>query len=154
MVKRCNLAVVASVASLLGSTVLAIHPAKAQSCAALPIVDGKGTQVQKAVSPPSTGVTRDNWSTDFTVPSTQSFRRYVARIVPENGGEYRILVALKYNNNTSSTVFDRTIQLPEQRPYNIQARAGGNSVPYQLNVEVGGIRAIGNTYTVSAFGCN
>lgn len=147
-------AVIGGVVGVISATVLTSIPAQAQTCAALPAVDAKGTQIQKSVSPPGTGVTRDNWNTDFAVPKNRSFRRYIARIVPENGGEYRVLMALKYSNDTSSTVFDRTVQLPEQRAYNIQGVARANSTPYQVNVAVGGVRAVGNTYTVSAFGCN
>lgn len=154
MMNQVQTFVLASVTGVLSTALFSSPAAHAQSCAALAAVDGNGTQVEKSVSPPGTGVTRDNWSTDFTIPSNQSFQRYVARIVPVNGGEYRVLMALKYNNDTSNTVFDRTVQLPERRAYNVQGTARANTIPYQVNVQVGGIRAIGNTYTVSAFGCN
>jgi hypothetical protein len=131
-----------------------LSPAQAQSCAALPVVGGSGTEVEKSVSPPSTGVTRSNWNTDFFVPSNRSFRRYVARIVPKNGGEYKVRMSLKYNNDTADRAFERTIDLAEGKPYDIQGAARNNATPYQVNVEVGGLQAIGNSYTVSAFGCN
>ncbi|MBM0743625.1 hypothetical protein JOY44_18730 [Phormidium sp. CLA17] len=130
-----------------------MNSATAQSCTALAVVDGKGTQAQKSVSPPGTGITRNNWSTDFVVPSSQSFRRYVVRIVPKNGGEYDIAMFLKYNNDTADKAFVRTLKLPEGKPYNIQGPARPNATPYQVNASVGGLRAIGNTYTVSALGC-
>jgi hypothetical protein len=145
---------IASAASLAGVVCLIGAPAIAQTCVPLAVVDGQGTQqIQKSVSPPGTGVTRDNWSTDFVVPSSQSFRRYVARILPENGGEYQVLVALKYNNDTADTVFNRTVELPQNRFYGIQGSARANATPYQVNVKVGGVKAIGNRYRVSALGC-
>ncbi len=150
---RLGTIAMAGAASIISATMFTSLPAKAQSCVALPVVDGRGTQVQKSVSPPGTGVTRDNWSTDFTVPSNQSFRRYIARVVPRNGGEYNVLMALKYNNDTADNVFNRTLQLVEGRPYSIQGSARANATPYQVNVEVGGLKAIGNTYTVSTLGC-
>lgn len=146
--------VIAGIASLFGGVIFTNIPAKAQSCTALPVVDGSSTLVQKSVSPPGTGITRSNWSTDFVVPSSQSFRRYVARIMPKNGGEYDLAMSLKYNNDTADNAFTRTIKLPEGKPYNIQGAARRSATPYQVNVSVGGLRAIGNTYTVSALGCN
>lgn len=151
---RLTILIALSAVGIAGTVASISSPVQAQTCSALSAVDGKGTQIQKSVSPPGTGVTRDNWNTDFVVPSNRSFRRYVARIVPENGGEYRVLMALKYNNSTSNVLFDRTVQLPERRVYNVQGAPRANTTPYQVNVAVGGVRAIGNTYTVSAFGCN
>ncbi|MBL1175248.1 hypothetical protein [Pantanalinema sp. GBBB05] len=60
--------------------------ASAQTCIPLRAVGGGMTVVEKSVSPPGTGIIRDNWHTDFLVPSNQSFRRYVANIFPVNGG--------------------------------------------------------------------
>ena len=145
---------IAGITSLFSAVTLASVPAGAQTCTALTVVDGKGTQVQKSVSPPGTGITRNNWSTDFVVPSSQSFRRYVARIVPKNGGEYDLAMSLKYNNDTADKAFIRTLKLAEGKPYNIQGAARSSATPYQVNVNVGGIRAVGNSYTVSMLGCN
>jgi len=145
---------IAGITSLVSVAVLTSVPAKAQTCTALPIVDGKGTLVQKSVSPPGTGITRNNWSTDFVVPSSQSFRRYVARIVPKNGGEYDLAMSLKYNNDTADKAFIRTLELAEGKPYTIQGASRNSATPYQVNVSVGGVRAIGNSYTVSMLGCN
>ncbi len=145
---------IAGITSLVSVAVLTSVPAKAQTCTALPIVDGKGTLIQKSVSPPGTGITRNNWSTDFVVPSSQSFRRYVARIVPKNGGEYDLAMSLKYNNDTADKAFIRTLELAEGKPYTIQGASRNSATPYQVNVSVGGVRAIGNSYTVSMLGCN
>jgi hypothetical protein len=145
---------IASVTSLSSVMILTSLSATAQTCTALPVVDGSGTLVQKSVSPPSTGITRNNWSTDFVVPSSQSFRRYVTRIVPKNGGEYDVAMSLKYNNDTADKAFTRTIKLAEGKSYTIQGSARRSATPYQVNVSVGGLRAIGNTYTVSTLGCN
>jgi len=145
---------IAGITSLVSVAVLTSVPAKAQTCTALPIVDGKGTLVEKSVSPPGTGITRNNWSTDFVVPSSQSFRRYVARIVPKNGGEYDLAMSLKYNNDTADKAFIRTLKLAEGKPYTIQGASRNSATPYQVNVSVGGVRAIGNSYTVSMLGCN
>lgn len=140
-------------ASIIGSVAFISIPAKAQTCVALPVVNGRGTQVQKKVSPPGTGITRDNWSTDFLVSSNQSFKRYVARITPKNGGEYNILMALKYNNDTADNVVNQKIQLAQGKAYTFQGGRRANATPYQVNVKVGGLKAVGNTYSVSVLGC-
>ncbi|MEX0268764.1 hypothetical protein AB3R30_06470 [Leptolyngbyaceae cyanobacterium UHCC 1019] len=145
---------IAGAISLSSGVIFINVPAIAQTCTALPVVDGSGTLIQKSVSPPGTGITRNNWSTDFVVPSSRSFRRYVTRIVPKNGGEYDVAMSLKYNNDTADSVFTRTLKLSEQKPYTIQGSARNSATPYQVNVSVGGLRAIGNAYTVLALGCN
>jgi len=44
--------------------------------------------------------------------------------------------------------------LAEGKPYTIQGASRNSATPYQVNVSVGGVRAIGNSYTVSMLGCN
>jgi hypothetical protein len=145
-----------TVAGVVGMTLLAGVPTQAQgqTCVPLQVVDGRGTQVEKSVSPPGTGVTRDNWNTDFVVPDGSQFNRYVAQISPNDAGEYRLFMALKYNNDTSDTVYDRVQQLSETNLYTIQGRPRNRPGPYQVNVAVGGLRAIGKNYTVSVLGCS
>lgn len=128
-------------------------PAQAQTCTALRTVDGPGTQVQKKVSPPPAGVTRSNWNTDFAVPSGVRYSRYVATIVPQNQAEYQVQLNLKYADDSSSKVYDRAVSLPRGRAFTIAGAPRVDANPYQVNVVVGGIRAVGNTYTVSVAGC-
>jgi hypothetical protein len=146
----------AAVVGTMGATLLTGFPiqAQGQTCTPLQVVDGKGTRVEKSVSPPGTGVVRDNWNTDFVVPEGSQFNRYVAQITPINGGEYRLFMALKYNNDTSDTVYDRVQQLSETNLCTISGRPRNRSGPYQVNVAVGGLRALGNRYAVSVLGCS
>lgn len=128
-------------------------PVSAQTCTPLRVVEGEGTQVQKSVSPPSAGVTQSNWNTDFVVPSRQVFKRYVATIAPEDGGEYIIKMALKYNNDTADKVYEQTVSLQEGKPLTIPGTPRLNAIPYQVNLEIGGLVAVGKSYTVSVSGC-
>ncbi|XHX76372.1 MAG: hypothetical protein RBJ76_18245 [Stenomitos frigidus ULC029] len=84
-----------------------IQAANAQTCTTLRVAGGNTTVVEKSVSPPGTGITRDNWNTDFVVPSNLTFRRYVANVVPINGGEYTVQMNLKYGNDTADTVYNQ-----------------------------------------------
>lgn len=137
----------------ISAVTLAALPVSAQTCAPLRIAEGTGTQVEKSVSIPATGVTKSNWNTDFVVPSTQRFSRYVAEIVPQNGGEYEIQMFLKYNNETADKVYDQTIKLQQGKPFTIPGTPRTNAIPYQVNLKVGGVQAVGNSYTASVSGC-
>jgi hypothetical protein len=125
-----------------------------QSCTPLQVVDGQGTSVKKSVSPPSTGITRDNWNTDFVVPSTQNFSRYVATVRADKSGDYDLKLAFKYNNDTSDEVLNRPgYNLTANRAVSFTGTPRENSNPYQVNVSVGGVRVLGNSYTVTVQGC-
>lgn len=131
-----------------------IQSASAQTCVPLQVVGENTTVVEKAVSPPGTGVTRDNWNTDFVVPSTQAFRRYVASVYPINGGEYTIQMNLKYNDETADTVYNQVTGLAEGRAVAITGAPRANANPYQINLQIGGVPVLGNAYRVSVSACN
>jgi hypothetical protein len=146
---------VASVVTAAGMAVFTTFSGHAETCTPLRVIGGSGTQVQKTVSAPGAGlVARNNWNTDFAVLSTASFARFVTTVVPKNEGQYKIQVALKYNNDSVDKVFDQTVTLRKNQPYRITGASRNNAYPYQVNVFVGGIPVVGNTYTVSVAGCN
>lgn len=129
-------------------------PVRSQTCYPLRVVGGQSTQVQKKVSAPGTVLVRSNWNTDFVVNQEQAFSRFAATVVPQNGGEYKLQMSLKYNNDTADQVYNQTVKLPEGKPFNMAGPKRNNATPYQVNVSVGGLAAVGNSYTVSAVGCN
>lgn len=141
-----------------GTIMLANLPANLVSaesaCTPLSIARSGETQVAKNVSPPSTGITHSNWNTDFTVPNTQSYRRYVAEIMPRDSGAYDIHMFLKYKNGTADEVFSQVVQLQSGQSFRIPGLPRLSTDPYQVNLEIGGIAAIGHTYTLSVSGCN
>lgn len=133
-------------------------PANAQtsgaSCTPLQVVGGAGTQVQKRVSLPGTFTTRSNWNTDFVVPTNQQFQRYIATIEPLNRAKYSVKMFLKYGNSTADQVYNQTATLPQNQEFTISGAPRVDSTPYQINVSIGGLSALGNTYKVSVSGCN
>lgn len=141
-------------ATLLGMTLPLQAPATAQMCVPLPVVGASGTTVNKSVSAPSTGVTGSNWNTDFVVRSNTSFRRYIATVTPKNGGTYDLQMNLKYNNDTADQVYNQgSVALAERQPFRFSGVPRQGSNPYQVNVLVGGVSALGNSYTLSVVGC-
>jgi hypothetical protein len=129
--------------------------AQAETCAALNVIGGTGTEVKKTVSPVSTLVSNNNWNTDFAIPSGSTFNRYVATIVPENNANYDVKLILKYSDNSSSGAYRKdNVAVKVGQPLRLVGTPRANSDPFQVNVFVGGINAIGNTYTVSVLGCS
>lgn len=141
------------------STVVFTHPpahaqTSAETCVPLQIVGGNGTQIQKRVSLPGTFTSRSNWNTDFVVPGDQAFRRYVATIEPLNRAKYHVQMFLKYGNSTADKVYDQAVALPQQQEFTVSGSPRIDTSPYQVNVSIGGVSALGNTYKVTVSGCN
>jgi hypothetical protein len=129
-------------------------PVTAATCRAFPVVGGEGASVEKTVSPPGASVVyRNNWNTDFAVEPTASYRRYVATIRAKDAGEYTIRMNLKYSDNTSDEVYNKTVSLKEGESINISGNSRRNEIPYQVNVYVGELNAVGKTYRTSVIGC-
>ena len=127
---------------------------QAETCSALNLIGGTGTEVKKTVSPMGTLVSNNNWNTDFAIPSGSTFNRYVATIVPENNANYDVKMNLKYSDNSTGGAYRKdNVAVKVGQPLRMVGTPRANSDPFQVNVFVGGISAIGNTYTVSVMGC-
>jgi hypothetical protein len=135
--------------------------AHAVTCQPLAVVDSQGPPttkpIEKKVSPPGAplpvGQTlRNNWNTDFVVEGRA--RRYIATLAMTNGGKYRVAMHLKYPNNTSDAVYDKTLTVRDGQSIVLSGNPRAGQTPYQVNVFVGGVAAVGNTYRISVAGCN
>ncbi len=136
------------------SALLFTSPVKAETCRALNVIGGEGTKVTKTVSPLSTLVTNNNWNTDFSVPGGRANNRYVATLVSNNDAAYDIKLNLKYSNNTADELYAKNSQtLKVGQPFKISGEPRAKNEPYQINVFVGGLSAIGNTLTLSVDAC-
>lgn len=136
-----------------GAIALVSLPANAQTCSALKAVGAAGSRVEKKVSPPGASIAlRNNWNTDFSA-NPQAFSSYVATITPKNEGLYTIQMNLKYANDSVDKVFDEKVQLKQGQPYKIKGSARLNGSPYQVNLAVGGVEVVGNTYVATVAGC-
>ncbi len=127
---------------------------QAETCDALDVIGATGTNVKKTVSPFSTLVTNNNWNTDFAVPSDRSFNRYVATIMPENDANYDLELNLKYSDNSSNRAYKKdNLAVKVGQTLTLVGVPPSQRNPFQINVFVGGLNAIGNTYSVSVLGC-
>ncbi len=148
MFYRCVFLVITSV--LVGGS----WSVSAQTCVPLKAIGGQGTQVKKSVSPPGLLVSRNNWNTDFAVPGGVAFRRFTATIIPSDDANYNIAVYLKYSNKTSDNLYNKnSVHLIKGQPLRISGSPRSTNQPYEVNVRVGGLKKLNNTYTVSAVGC-
>jgi hypothetical protein len=130
-----------------------ISAADARTCVPLQVVGGSGTQVEKKITPGGTLLTNDNWNTDFAVPSGKNFNRYVAAITPKDNANYSIKLFLKYSNNTVDKYYDQTSALKKGKLLLITGEPRARESPYQINILVGGLEAIGTEYSLTVSGC-
>ncbi|WRH66865.1 MAG: hypothetical protein RSE13_25780 [Planktothrix sp. GU0601_MAG3] len=136
--------------------------ANAQTCTSLAVVKGDGTSVTKQVSAPNLGTIpripvgyRGNWDTDFVVPNNATFTEYIATIqsLSNDPGIFKIKMYLKYPDDTADQVFEGDIPLDQNQSQQISGTPRSDSQPYQVNVNVGGVKVLGYSYTLSVQGC-
>lgn len=147
----------------LGLPLVAIAQA-APRCTPLKAVGSEGTIVSKRVSPNTVLFVRDNWNTDFFIPPESRYSQFLVSVTSKTVGSstkesasqelYTIRAYLKYGESTSDKLFDQSIELPQGIPFDIQLLSRPYESPYQVNVVIGGERAIGSDYTVTVFGCS
>jgi hypothetical protein len=135
-------------------------PTQAQTCTPLSLVGGQGSEVTKTVSGPTIPgpfgikVKRNNWNTDWAVPGGRKFKSFVATIVSEDGGSFDIRMFLKYSDQTAGEFFNQNgTQLEPGKPLKIEATPRPEDNPFQVNIFVNGLSAIGQTYRASVVGC-
>ncbi|MFM8293707.1 MAG: hypothetical protein ACKN9E_04070 [Microcystaceae cyanobacterium] len=152
-----NRAVLLGMSGILFSVQL---PSHAETCMPLSLVGGEGSEVTKTVSGPTLPgpfgikIKRNNWNTDWAVPGGRKFRRFVATIVAENGGTFDIRMFLKYSDQTAEEFFNQNgKRLKANQPLTIEATPRPEDNPFQVNVFVNGLPAIGQTYRAEVVGC-
>jgi hypothetical protein len=140
--------------------------AKTETCIPIPLVGGQGNQVIKTVSPPTipagplgmlgVNITSNNWNTDWAVPlgDGKPFRRFVVTLLSNDGGPFETRMYLKYGDQTSDEFFNqKSLQLPNDKPLKVEAIPRANNQPYQVNIFVAGIDALGKSYSATVVGC-
>jgi hypothetical protein len=140
--------------------------AKTETCIPIPLVGGEGNQVIKKVSPPTipagplgmlgVNITNNDWNTDWAVPlgDGKPFRRFLVKLLSNDGGPFEVRMYLKYGDQTSDEFFNqKSLQLSNDKPLKIEAIPRANNQPYQVNVFVAGIDALGKSYSATVVGC-
>jgi hypothetical protein len=151
-----------AIAQSMNQSIDDLCPAGTESVA-LNVVGGEGTSVEKTPRNPSFPIPlpgplpsitiRDNFNTDWEIPTTEIYQQYVVAIAPEDTDDYDIEVNLKYGDDEHDDVYDRrSTDLTEGEVFFITAEPRQDLQPYQVNVRVGD-EAIGNRYTAAVVGC-
>jgi hypothetical protein len=132
----------------------------AETCTALQAVGGEPGQtvVEKTVTAPSipiriASLKRDNWNTDFAVPSNVKYRRYVATLNPQTDGTYSIRMYLKYSNGTADETYNQKPNLAAGKSLVMSGKPRAKEQPYQVNIFVGDIESVAKSYKISVKAC-
>ncbi|WP_342596978.1 hypothetical protein VKI21_15910 [Cyanobacterium aponinum UTEX 3222] len=150
-----------SIVSFLGIFFALQIPVSAENCTPIPLVGGQGSTVTKTVSTPTIpapfgiNITRNNWNTDWAVPSNNNtFRRYLVEISSNDGGPFDIRIYLKYSDQTADQFFNQeAVNIVTNKPLKIESTPRPDAQPYQVNLFVGGLESLGKTYTAIVMGC-
>ncbi len=139
-------------------------PPLPKNCTPLPLVGGEGSEVTKTSSTPgfrvplpgpapSVGV-RNNWNTDWFVPSGQVFRKYRVVFMPRDSRQFSVNATLKYPDNSIDQFYQEPgRQFTANKPLVIETSPRANLQPFQVNTNIGGLESVGSRYTVVVAGC-
>lgn len=134
---------------------LALIPsAYAETCYLLPMSKTTNTIIKKTISPIATILTDDNWHTDFVIFSDRSFNSYEATIVSDHTASYNVELNLIYRDHRFNQSYKKdNVTIAFGKPLRLLGIPKSIHDPSQINMLVGGISAIGNTYTIFVEGC-
>lgn len=139
-------------------------PPLPSNCRPLSLVGGDGSEVTKTSSvpgfrvplpgpAPSVGV-RNNWNTDWFVPSGQIFRTYRVVFMPRDSVEYSVNMTFKYPDDSIDQFYrERGRMFTANQPLVVEERPRADLQPFQINTNIGGLRSVGARYTVAVAGC-
>jgi hypothetical protein len=139
-------------------------PPLPKNCTPLPLVGDQGSEVTKTSSPPgfrvplpgpapSVGV-RNNWNTDWFVPSGQVFRTYRIVFMPRDSRQFSVNATFKYPDNSIDQFYrEPGRDFTANKPLIIESAPRNDLQPFQINTNIGGLETVGARYTVSAAGC-
>jgi hypothetical protein len=130
-------------------------PSLAQMCVPLDVVGGEGREVTKTVSTPGMVLVKDNWNTDFIVANGYPSGQYVATLTSKSSGnaKYNVKMYLKYSDGSLDKAFEGDIELSPGQSRNIFGNPRVGQQPYQVNLRVGGVNALGYSYTLAVTSC-
>jgi hypothetical protein len=131
-------------------------PTRAEKCVPLSVVGGSGNEVTKTVTMTRIpGFFRDNWNTDWAIPNTNRFSSYKAVIVSTQEGQFDIKMYLKYSDGTADPFYEQNnFTINPKNPLKVEINSRRREQPYQLNMSIGGLNAVGYEYKAYAYGCN
>lgn len=96
---------------------------------------------------------RDNWNTDFSLPSNSKYKKFIATFTPQTTGTYSIRMYLKYSDGTADGVYNEKPNLSSGKSLEISATPRAEDQPYQVNIFVGDTESIGKSHKVKIKAC-
>lgn len=131
------------------SLVKAQNKADKDKCEYFKEITTDKTEIRKQIQ--DSVILRNNWNTDFAVPSGIKYDFYVGNMTAENTDNYDVSINLKYPDGSSETVYSRNVPMQRDKTYSLTFKTSTGRQPYQVNALIGG--ANNNAYTISVLGC-
>ncbi|MBE9204760.1 hypothetical protein IQ218_16630 [Synechocystis salina LEGE 06099] len=162
---RFNFAIPTLGLILLSWNIPAIAKPKAPRCVPIPLVGGEGNQVSKTVSVPTIpagplgrlgiDITNNNWNTDWALSGQgQPFKTILIQVTSPATDPFEMRAFLKYSDQTNDEIFNqKAFTFTPAQPLEIKASPRPQQQPYQVNLFVAGVKALGEPYTASVQGC-
>lgn len=125
-----------------------------KNCQLLKEIQSGQTSIRKEIENPANldiKVFENNWNTDFAVPTGTKFQSFTASLTPENEAVYDVSINLKYNDDTTITVYDKETAMNRGKTYSFPFESPNNRQPYQVNLKVKGDN--NNAYSASVMAC-
>jgi hypothetical protein len=150
--------------TILGSSAAIAKPL-APFCVPLPLVGGQGSTVTKIVSAPTipagplgllgVDITNNNWNTDWALSGQgQPFKSFLITVTSPDTNPFEMRAYLKYSDQTNDEIFNQqTFSFTPNQPLKITGNPRPQQQPYQVNLFVAGVNALGKSYTASVLGC-
>jgi hypothetical protein len=151
--------------TLLSGAVPVLGKPKPPACVPLSLVGGQGNEINKTVSPPTIpagplgmlgiNITNNDWNTDWALPGQgKAFKSFLIQVSSADTNPFQIRAYLKYSDNTNDEVFNNaSFTFTPDQPLKIKAIPRPNQQPYQVNLFVAGVNALGQSYSASVVGC-
>jgi len=105
------------------------------------------THIRKQID----AIGKNNFNTDFAVPSGVKFASFKGVMVPENDGKYGVTINLKYSDNSVNSAFQKNVEMKRGETYSLPFQSPTGRQPYQINFNINGMN--NNAYTIAVMAC-
>jgi hypothetical protein len=146
--------------TLVSCLCLSTTEVKAETCTPLQLVGGEGSRVTKTVSQPTIpgpwgiNITGNNWNTDWAVPGGRMWKNFKVKVTSEQEQSFNVRMFLKFADQTSEEGYNQTaVVISPTKPLSVRLKPKNNQQPFQVNLFVGDVKNIGQTYTAEVSAC-
>lgn len=118
-----------------------------KNCQYLKEVATNQTHIRKQID----AIGKNNFNTDFAVPSGVKFASFKGVMVPENDGKYGVTINLKYPDNSVNSAFQKNVEMKRGETYSLPFQSPTGRQPYQINFNINGMN--NNAYMIAVMAC-